>query len=208
MNVRAPQRPNKSSPGLNQIQLNPLKASLDRSSTRYNPINPYKLHILWLQFGLHNVTLELTSWTNRFKDRNILFAVPTAGTVKGQKINHCTEAVPCQEIQSYLNLLIFYIATKFLTIFETMSESSSAKNILDREFLETRAKLLELAASLDRLDRATGSVREDPRTQDIQQALAILIANTGDRAEQIQLIFSLSYQPDWRSHFGLQKPST
>lgn len=89
-----------------------------------------------------------------------------------------------------------------------MSASSSAQDILDREFLETRAKLLELAASLDRLDRATGSIREDPRTQDIQQALAILAANTGDRAEQIQLIFSLSYQPDWRSEFGLKNSST
>ena len=35
--------------------------------------------------------------------------------------------------------------------------------LLDREFLEIRAKVLEVAACLDRLDRAPGTVEHDPR---------------------------------------------
>ena len=78
---------------------------------------------------------------------------------------------------------------------------------MEREFLETRAKLLELAAALDRLDRAAGSVAQDPRSQQIQQSLAVLSSNDADRAEQIQLIFSLPYDPEWRSRYGLAEPS-
>ena len=74
---------------------------------------------------------------------------------------------------------------------------------MDREFFETRAKLLELAAGLDRLDRAEGSVSNDARTQDIQQALSVLSGDQPDRAERIQLIFSLPYEENWREQFGL-----
>ena len=74
---------------------------------------------------------------------------------------------------------------------------------MDREFFETRAKLLELAAALDRLDRAEGSVSNDARTQDIQQALSVLSGDQPDRAERIQLIFSLPYEENWREQFGL-----
>lgn len=88
-----------------------------------------------------------------------------------------------------------------------MSKSTTANEIMEREFLETRAKLLELAAALDRLDRAAGSVAQDPRSQQIQQALAVLSSNDTDRAEQIQLIFSLPYDPEWRSRYGLAEPS-
>ena len=74
---------------------------------------------------------------------------------------------------------------------------------MDREFFETRAKLLELAAALDRLDRAEGSVSNDARIQDIHQALSVLSGDQPDRAERIQLIFSLPYEENWREQFGL-----
>jgi len=89
-----------------------------------------------------------------------------------------------------------------------MSKSTTAHEIMEREFLETRAKLLELAAALDRLDRAAGSVDQDPRLQQVQRALAVLSNKGADRAEQIQLIFSLQLDPEWRSRYGLAKLPT
>ncbi len=74
----------------------------------------------------------------------------------------------------------------------------NAAETLNREFLEIRAKILEIAAALDRLDRAEGSVAGDPRLARIQQGLVKLQSQQPDRAEQIQLIFSLSYDQDWR----------
>ena len=37
----------------------------------------------------------------------------------------------------------------------------SAPEVLNREFLEIRCKILELAAAFDRLERADGSVEEE-----------------------------------------------
>jgi hypothetical protein len=74
---------------------------------------------------------------------------------------------------------------------------------LESEFLIVRAKLLEAAAAFDRLDRAEGSVANDPRRQKLRQALDVLAANEPDRAEKLQLLFSLPYEPNWRSKYGL-----
>jgi hypothetical protein len=79
----------------------------------------------------------------------------------------------------------------------------SASQILDREFLELRAKLLELGASLDRLDRAEGSVANDPRRERLLRGLQLLLDDQGDRAERIQRLFSREYSPDWRSALNL-----
>jgi hypothetical protein len=80
---------------------------------------------------------------------------------------------------------------------------SAASEALDREFLEIRAKVLEVAAALDRLDRAEGSVDDDARMVKLRQALAVLSAGRGERAEQVQMIFSLSYDDGWRKRFDL-----
>ena len=77
--------------------------------------------------------------------------------------------------------------------------------VLDREFLELRARLLEVAAGLDRLGRAPGSIQGDSRYGQIQQALALLGSAENDRAEKLQLIFSLAYDPDWRRSFSLDR---
>jgi hypothetical protein len=73
-----------------------------------------------------------------------------------------------------------------------------AQEVLNREFLEIRAGLLQIAASLDRLTRAEGSVAADPRLAGVRQALEILAGDGMDRAEQIQLVFSRPYETDWR----------
>jgi hypothetical protein len=80
----------------------------------------------------------------------------------------------------------------------------SAQHVLDREFLEMRAKILELAASLDRLARATGNVSSDPRMQQLEAAIRTVLDSGGDRAERIQLIFSRPYRDDWPTTLGLK----
>jgi hypothetical protein len=80
-----------------------------------------------------------------------------------------------------------------------------APEVLNREFLEIRARLLQVAASLDRLDRADGSAQSDERLQKIQHALAILQGSGADRAEQIQLVFSRPYESDWMAAFAREK---
>lgn len=91
-----------------------------------------------------------------------------------------------------------------------MSSPLTAKQILDREFLETRCKVLEVAAALDRLERATGDVQSDPRLVGLREALRVVLDGQADRAERVQLIFSRSYEPAWRETFGLagQRPQT
>jgi hypothetical protein len=71
---------------------------------------------------------------------------------------------------------------------------------LDGYFLEARARLLDLAAILDRIDRGGegGTVVDDQRIDRIRQALDVLADADGDRAEQIQMIFSRPYDPNWK----------
>ncbi len=84
-----------------------------------------------------------------------------------------------------------------------MSIPMTASQVLDREFLEIRAKVLELAASFDRLHRAEGAVAGDPRLSLIQEAIDVLQADADDRAEQVQLIFSLHYDDEWQRKFNM-----
>jgi len=86
-----------------------------------------------------------------------------------------------------------------------MSAPASASDVLAREFLEMRAKILELAAALDRVDRADGSVAADPRLRSIQRGLAALADAGSGRAERVQLIFSLPYQDGWRSDMAIDQ---
>jgi hypothetical protein len=75
---------------------------------------------------------------------------------------------------------------------------AAAINILDREFLTIRGKLLEVAAALDRIERGQGAATGDPRLENILETLGALAKNGADRAERLQLIFSLPYEPGWR----------
>ncbi len=77
----------------------------------------------------------------------------------------------------------------------------NSQQILDREFLEVRAKILQIAASLDRLDRAEGDVSSDARYRTIRQGVELLMSQQGDRAGQVQQLFSRQYDPHWRAEF-------
>ena len=75
-----------------------------------------------------------------------------------------------------------------------------AAKALDAYFLDARCRLLDLAAMLDRLQRGSAEsapAETDPRVRKIQQALAILLEPRPDKAEAIQQLFSLEYDPNW-----------
>ncbi len=79
----------------------------------------------------------------------------------------------------------------------------SSKQILDREFLELRSKLLDLAASLDRIDRAEGSVAADQRMRLLAEGIRIIGNQSPQRAYQIQQLFSRQFDPQWKQKFNL-----
>jgi len=81
---------------------------------------------------------------------------------------------------------------------------AGAAEMLNREFLEVRARLLQIAASLDRIGRAEGSAA-DGRLERIRQSLEILQGESAGRAERIQLLFSRPYEEAWRGRFGLEQ---
>jgi hypothetical protein len=70
---------------------------------------------------------------------------------------------------------------------------------LDGYFLEVRCKILEVAAILDRIGRGSGAaaVDSDPRLERVREALVMLCDRSGGRAERIQRVFSLEYEPNW-----------
>ena len=66
----------------------------------------------------------------------------------------------------------------------------SAKELVDEYFIENRTRLLEIAAFLDRLDRADAAyASRDFRMKAFQEALAALAAS-GGRLDRIQTILS------------------
>lgn len=84
-----------------------------------------------------------------------------------------------------------------------MPEPMPASDVLDREFLEIRAKILELAASLDRLERGEGNVANDQRMALVQDGFRILQEREDGRAERVQLLFSQPYELEWRKQYGI-----
>ena len=87
-----------------------------------------------------------------------------------------------------------------------MTARRTMTDVLNRDFLEIRCRILELAASLDRLDRAPlpGHETPDSRLAMLRQGLEALLEPGPGRAETIQLLFSLDYDPQWRKRFELE----
>ena len=80
-----------------------------------------------------------------------------------------------------------------------MSSPPTAPAVLDRIYLEVRCKLLDIAASLDRVSRSEGAsaVESDARLAQIAKGIEILGSGGFDRAERIQMLFSDAYVPNW-----------
>ena len=77
-----------------------------------------------------------------------------------------------------------------------------SNQIFSREFLEIRAKILEIAASMDRLDRADGDCN-DARKELIEQGLQILASDKSEKAVAVQMLFSRDYEKEWRKEFEM-----
>lgn len=73
-----------------------------------------------------------------------------------------------------------------------MAKDRTAAEILQREYLEIRCRLLDIAASLDRIQRGRehAGTEHDARLQQIRRALLRLAEERPERAEEVQMIFS------------------
>ena len=89
-----------------------------------------------------------------------------------------------------------------------MSTPREVPEVLERDFLETRCRILDLAAALDRLDRAAVPQGEPPhpdrRLTQIRQAIEALLEPGPGRSETVQRLFSLAYDPDWQTNLGVR----
>ena len=84
----------------------------------------------------------------------------------------------------------------------------TADRILDETFLEVRAKLLEVAATLDRIDRSADdgsplSASQSAKRDQIDEAIQICLSEGADRAERLQKLFSRDYESSWRKQMQL-----
>lgn len=88
-----------------------------------------------------------------------------------------------------------------------MDKNRNGDAIVAESFLEVRAKLLEVAATLDRIDRASeltplGDEAGQKRAL-LGEAVNILLADDQQRAARLQQLFSREYESDWRQQFGI-----
>ena len=73
-----------------------------------------------------------------------------------------------------------------------------ATRVLDLYFYEARNKLLEVAAIFDRLGRGDDTdAPDDARAAKLRQAVEVLMADAPNKAELLQQLFSLAYDPNW-----------
>lgn len=69
-----------------------------------------------------------------------------------------------------------------------MSCPLNRRGVTDRYFLENRAKLIDIAAFLDRIERSEGE--DDFRIRAFREALSILSDGQGERAKRVLEAFS------------------
>lgn len=65
-----------------------------------------------------------------------------------------------------------------------------AQALVDAYFLENRTRLLDIAAFLDRLDRAEGAGADDFRVRAFKAALSRLAEGGSGRVEDVQMLMS------------------
>ncbi len=82
-----------------------------------------------------------------------------------------------------------------------MTKLLSAPDMLDREFLQVRCRLIEIAAAMDRIDRSESAeaVQSDPRIAKLLEGAAILHDGKPNRAERVQMVFSDAFDEGWRT---------
>lgn len=81
--------------------------------------------------------------------------------------------------------------------------SRSPSEILAQEFLQTRAKILEIAAFYDRLGDTASAELDCRQLELLQRGCQILDDDQPDKAARVQLLFSCAYEEKWREQFGI-----
>jgi len=74
----------------------------------------------------------------------------------------------------------------------------TAQQVIADEFLIARAKILELAATLDRIERSSGDVEDSKQMNLLAQGMHILCDEEVDKAKRVQLLMSRQYDPQWQ----------
>ena len=76
----------------------------------------------------------------------------------------------------------------------THAKMSSAQDVLDVYFLEVRASLLSVAATLDRVNRASGAraIQTDSRMEFIRESLKVLASDSSSKAKDLLELYSLA----------------
>jgi hypothetical protein len=73
----------------------------------------------------------------------------------------------------------------------TGSSPLTQRELIDEYFMEERVKVIDLAAFLDRLDRARERDADDDfRLRSIRDALSVLAGDDAGRVQRVQMIFS------------------
>lgn len=91
----------------------------------------------------------------------------------------------------------------------------NAEQVVEQEFLQVRAKILEIAAFFDRLEAdAAGSASgsgagpsiskpSEERLKLLRAGCELLLDSDSDKAARVQLLFSRKYDEQWRNAMGV-----
>lgn len=79
----------------------------------------------------------------------------------------------------------------------------SPAEILSQEFLQTRSKILEVAAFYDRLGPSPEKGADQRQLELLSGACRILNDDHPDKAARVQLLFSREFDAGWRDKFGI-----
>ncbi len=82
--------------------------------------------------------------------------------------------------------------------------SMNAADVLEREYLEMRALILQLAASMDRVQRSKSPAADQEKMEQLRLGFQILLSEQDDRANLVQMLFSNPYSQQWAQEFALQ----
>lgn len=79
----------------------------------------------------------------------------------------------------------------------------SASQVLDAEYLQVRAKILEIGAFFDRLNEAEAADVDKEKLSLLTRGCDILNDGQPNKAARIQLLFSREYDQAWRERFDI-----
>ena len=84
----------------------------------------------------------------------------------------------------------------------------TAQQIVAEDFMIARARIVELAATLDRIERATGDVDDSKNMQLLMQGMHILCDDEVEKAKRVQLLMSRQYDPQWQAQMSIERKGT